>query len=145
MEGGTVRRFRCGHDKTVENTVKQRIKNRKTGAEYGYDRCRTCINQHKKEDKALFTKEEKRLIYQLYAVPRRLAGAKERLQKWEKEARDLGLHDLITVDLNPGLDHIANFLNALDTEGMTVNEVRSAIYAECVNPTNFINPKKKEK
>jgi len=39
-----------------------------------------------------------------------------------------------TADLMPGLDHIANVLNALDTEGMTPNEVRSAIYSECLEP-----------
>jgi Mg-chelatase subunit ChlD len=39
------------------------------------------------------------------------------------------------VDILKGLDHIANFLNSLDTEGMTANEVRSAIYKECITPT----------
>lgn len=47
------------------------------------------------------------------------------------------IDDGITVrtayNIGPGLDHIANFINSLDTEGMTVNEVRSAIYAECIN------------
>lgn len=33
-----------------------------------------------------------------------------------------------------GLDHIANFLNSLDTEGMTAKEVRTAIYTECLKP-----------
>jgi hypothetical protein len=37
-------------------------------------------------------------------------------------------------ELWPGLDHIANFINALDSEGMTAGEVRSAIYAECIKP-----------
>lgn len=31
-----------------------------------------------------------------------------------------------------GFDHIANFINALDTEGMTPIEVRSAVYKECM-------------
>lgn len=39
------------------------------------------------------------------------------------------------VSLNAGLDHIANFINALDTEGMTALEVRKAIYKECITPT----------
>lgn len=34
-----------------------------------------------------------------------------------------------------GLDHIANFINSLDTEGMSLNELRSAIYKECLDPT----------
>jgi len=34
----------------------------------------------------------------------------------------------------PGLDHIANFINTLDTEGMTAKDVRTAIYAECLLP-----------
>jgi hypothetical protein len=42
-------------------------------------------------------------------------------------------HDAL-APLLPGLDHIANFLNALDTEGMTTSEVRSAIYSECLEP-----------
>lgn len=32
-----------------------------------------------------------------------------------------------------GLDHVANFINALDTSEMTGREVRSAIYAECLS------------
>lgn len=31
-----------------------------------------------------------------------------------------------------GLDHIANFINSLDTADMSAKEVRSAIYAECL-------------
>lgn len=37
--------------------------------------------------------------------------------------------------LYPGLDHIANFLNALDSSDMTAKQIRTAIYAECLNPT----------
>jgi len=40
-----------------------------------------------------------------------------------------------------GLDHIANFMNALDTEGMSTKQVRSAIYAECINPITHHTPK----
>lgn len=31
-----------------------------------------------------------------------------------------------------GLDHIANFINALDTSDMTAKQVRTAIYSECL-------------
>jgi len=37
--------------------------------------------------------------------------------------------------LYEGLDHIANFLNSLDTEGMSANDVRSRIYKECMDPS----------
>jgi hypothetical protein len=33
---------------------------------------------------------------------------------------------------NAGLDHIANFINALDSSEMTGRDVRSAIYSECL-------------
>ena len=33
---------------------------------------------------------------------------------------------------NAGVDYIANFINALDSEGMTGREVRSAIYSACL-------------
>ena len=39
------------------------------------------------------------------------------------------------ITLLPGLDHIANFLNALDTEGMAAKDVRTAIYTECLQPS----------
>jgi hypothetical protein len=39
------------------------------------------------------------------------------------------------LKLLPGLDHIANFINSLDTEGLTPVEVRKAIYKECITPT----------
>jgi len=38
-------------------------------------------------------------------------------------------------ELWPGLDHIANFIIALDTQGMSPKQVRSAIYTECTTPT----------
>lgn len=38
-------------------------------------------------------------------------------------------------ELWPGLDHIADFINALDSEGMTARDVRKAIYTECITPT----------
>ena len=34
----------------------------------------------------------------------------------------------------PGLDHIANYINSLDTEGMSGLEVRKAIYRQCIQP-----------
>ena len=37
--------------------------------------------------------------------------------------------------LYPGLDHIAHFLNSLDTEFMSVKDLRSAVYKECMEPT----------
>ena len=40
----------------------------------------------------------------------------------------------------PGLDHIANFINALDSEGMTAKDVRTAIYAECLAPKGDTRP-----
>ncbi len=43
-------------------------------------------------------------------------------------------------ELLPGLDHIANFLNALDTEGMSVKDVRTAIYIECLEPKRRPSP-----
>lgn len=54
------------------------------------------------------------------------AFARHRLTS-ERAARNAG-------PLWPGLDHIAHFINALDTEGMSVKDVRSAIYAECLSP-----------
>ena len=36
-------------------------------------------------------------------------------------------------DLRPGLDYIANFINSVDTEGMTALQVRSLIYKECMS------------
>ncbi len=36
--------------------------------------------------------------------------------------------------LLPGLDHIASFINALDSEGMSAKDVRTAIYTECLEP-----------
>ncbi len=39
-------------------------------------------------------------------------------------------------EIMPGLDHIANFINALDTSDMSAKDVRTAIYAECLAP-NF--------
>lgn len=38
-------------------------------------------------------------------------------------------------ELWAGLDHVANFINALDTQGMSAKRVRSVIYAECTTPT----------
>ena len=43
--------------------------------------------------------------------------------------------NLKRLQLYRGLDHIANFLNSLDTEGMSIKELRSAIYKECLDPT----------
>jgi O-acetyl-ADP-ribose deacetylase (regulator of RNase III)/NTP pyrophosphatase (non-canonical NTP hydrolase) len=51
-----------------------------------------------------------------------------RFMGWNKDAR-------VGRDFLPGLDHIANFLNSLDTEGMTGTEVRKIIYRECISPT----------
>lgn len=36
--------------------------------------------------------------------------------------------------LLPGLDHIANFINSFDTEGIGVLEFRKVIYHECISP-----------
>lgn len=64
--------------------------------------------------------------FEVEEVAKFIAGI--RLAAEERGARMAGL-------LGPGLDHIAHFINSLDSEGMTPNEVRSAIYAECISPT----------
>jgi len=44
------------------------------------------------------------------------------------------------ADKWPGLDHIANFINALDTSDMTAKQVRTAIYSECLEPKHHTTP-----
>jgi len=40
----------------------------------------------------------------------------------------------------PGLDHVANFMNSLDTSDMTAKDVRKAIHMECLDPTIIERP-----
>lgn len=48
---------------------------------------------------------------------------------------------LVKQSIMPGLDHIANFINALDSEAMSGKEVRTAIYSECLQPSKALGAK----